>query len=94
MEMSEFDWTEDINQLNVNTPRASDKSMKYNPILTDKTFTEVRELITRLWNNYDNTFGYVDEKMDVVNSLPQEWTSVIQMIRMFHMAIQKRMFKT
>ena len=46
------------------------------------------------WNVIDdNKFGYVDEKMSIVNSLPQEWTSVIQMIRMFHFNIQRKMFE-
>jgi hypothetical protein len=89
----EFDWTEDINELNVDTLRASNKSMRYDPILTDEIFNEVRSLVTKIWNTFDNEFGYVDEKMAVVNSLPQEWTSVIQMIRMFHMLIQRKLFE-
>jgi hypothetical protein len=92
--MEEFDWTNDIGGLNVNTIKASDKSMKYNPILTDEVFNEVKTLVTNIWNQYDNQFGYVDEKMDVVNELPQEWISVIQMIRMFHFVIQRKIFKT
>ena len=92
----EFDWTEDINELNVDTLRASNKTMKYNPVLTDEVFNEVRSLVTKLWHRIDdNKFGYVDEKMEVVNSLPQEWTSIIQMIRMFHVLIQRDIiFKT
>ena len=93
-DMTEFDWTEDINQLNVNTSMASNKSMKYEPILTDEIFNEVRSLVTKIWTTpqiigTDDEFGYVTEKMDIVNSLPQEWTSVIQMIRMFHFIIQR-----
>jgi hypothetical protein len=91
--MNEFDWTNDINSLPIDTMRASNKSMKYEPILTDGIFTEVRSLVTKIWNTFDNEFGYVDEKMAVVNSLPQEWTSVIQMIRMFHVLIQRRIFE-
>ena len=90
----EFDWTEDINELNVDTLRASNGKMRYNPILTDEIFNEVRSLVTRLWNKYDNQFGYVDEKMETVNSLTKEWTSVIQMIRMFHMLIQRKIYET
>jgi hypothetical protein len=90
----EFDWTEDINELNVDTMRASNKSMKYEPILTDEIFNEVRSLVTKIWTTpqiieTDDEFGYVTEKIDIVNSLPQEWTSVIQMIRMFHFIIQR-----
>ncbi len=91
----EFDWTDDINSLPIDTIRASNGKMKYNPILTDEIFNEVRSLVTELWHRIDdNRFGYVDEKMEVVNSLPQEWLSVLKMIRMFHMVIQRRIFKT
>lgn len=91
----EFDWTDDINELNVDTLRASNKTMKYNPILTDEVFNEVRSLVTKIWTTpqligTDDEFGYVTEKMNIVNSLPpQEWTSIIQMIRMFHVLIQR-----
>jgi hypothetical protein len=92
--VNEFDWTEDINQLNANTSMASNKSMKYEPILTDGIFTEVRSLVTKIWNTpdiigTDDEFGYVTEKMETVNSLPQTWGSIIQMIRMFHVLIQR-----
>jgi hypothetical protein len=95
----EFDWTEDINELNVDTMRASNKSMKYEPILTDEIFNEVRSLVTKIWTTpqiigTDDEFGYVTEKIDIVNSLPQEWTSIIQMIRMFHMLIQRKIYET
>jgi hypothetical protein len=92
--MKDFDWTEDINSLPVDTKRASNKSMKYNPTLTDEIFDEVRSLVTKIWTTpeiigSDDEFGYVTEKMNVVNSLPKTWGSVIQMIRMFHFRIQR-----
>ncbi len=92
--MNEFDWTEDINSMNADTSKASKGDMKYNPILTDKIFNEVRSLVTKIWTTpqligTDDEFGYVTEKMDIVNSLPKEWTSIIQMIRMFHFKIQR-----
>ena len=92
--MEEFDWTEDINSLPVDTIRASKGNMTYNPILTDEIFGEVKNMATRIWETFDNQFGYVDEKMDIVNELPKEWTSVIQMIRMFHMVIQRKIYET
>jgi hypothetical protein len=87
--VNDFDWTEDINSMNADTPKASKGDMKYNPILTDEIFNEVRSLVTKLWSTYDNTYGYVDGKMAVVNSLDKSWTSVIQMIRMWHFTIQR-----
>jgi hypothetical protein len=87
--MNEFDWTDDINSLPVDTLRASNGKLTYNPILTDEIFDDVKGLVTKLWNTYDNEFGYVDEKMGVVNSLPKEWDSVILMIRMFHYLVQR-----
>jgi len=89
--MEDFDWVEDINPLNIR--RTSNNEMKYNPVLTDDIFNEVKGLCTKLWGKYDNQFGYVDEKMDEVNSLPKTWTSVIKMIRMFHVLIQRRLFE-
>jgi hypothetical protein len=87
----DFDWTNDINSMPVNTIRAS-KGMKYNPILTDEVFNEVKNICTKIWNTYDNSFGYVDEKMEVVNSCEKNWTGVILMIRMFHFLIQRQIF--
>jgi hypothetical protein len=90
--MNEFDWTKDINSLPVDTIRAS-MGMKYDPILTDEIWSEVKTMVTKIWNTFDNEFGYVDEKMGVVNNLPQEWTSVIMMIRMFHFLVQRKIFE-
>lgn len=87
--MNEFDWTDMVEPLSVDTLRASDTEWKYNPILTDKIWDEVKDMVTKIWNTFDNEFGYVDEKMTVVNSLPREWTSVIQMVRMFHFKVQR-----
>lgn len=87
--MKDFDWTEDINSMSADTPMASKGDMKYNPILTDEIFNEVRSLVTKLWSKYDNTYGYVDEKMSVINSLDKSWSSVIRMIRMWHFTIQR-----
>jgi hypothetical protein len=90
--VKDFDWTEDINSMDVDTNRASNKGngFKYNPELTDEMFNEVRSLVTKLWSTYDNKYGYVDEKMAVVNSCEKTWTDVIKMIRMWHHTIQSQ----
>jgi len=79
-----------VEPLNVDvTIKGSNIDLKYNPILTDKVWNEVKDMVTEIWNTFDNEFGYVDGKMDVVNSLPKKWTSVIRMIKMFHYVIQR-----
>ena len=90
-EINDFDWAEDIDSMDIHM--ASNKKMKYNPILTDEIFNEVKGLVTQIWETYDNTFGYVDEKMSIVNSLPQEWDSIILMIRMFHVHLQMKILE-
>lgn len=84
--MNDFDWIEDLNTYDINNKL--DKKIRFNPDLTDEVFNEVKTLVTKIWNTYDNRFGYVDEKMCVVNSLDKSWDSVIRMIKMFHYTIQ------
>jgi len=82
--MEDFTWVETIDQKTAEE-YIKNKTEKYNPELTDEIFNEVRSLVTKIWSTYDNKFGYVDGKMEEVNSLPKNsWDSVIRMLTMFH----------
>lgn len=89
-EINDFEWTDDLDAADIT--KASRISMKYNPVLTDRIFDEVKHTVTHFWNAYDNQFGYVDEKMAVVDSLPKTWGSVLKMIHMFHPLTQREIF--
>jgi hypothetical protein len=82
----DFEWVKDVETVSYDDIRLmGDKDgFIYRPKLTNEIFNEIRGKVISEWNTYDNQFGYVDEKLEVVNNLPQEWDSVIQMFRMFH----------
>lgn len=92
----DFDWAEHIGEYpgeNI-TLMGDEDGITYNPILTDEIFNDVKNKIINVWNTYDNQFGYVDEKIETINSLPQEWDSVILMFRMFHVLVRNEIIKT
>ena len=96
MMTGDFDWVDDINEYpHENIRLTGDKDgFTYNPKLTDEIFNDVKNKIINVWNTYDNQFGYVDEKIETINSLPQEWDSVIRMFRMFHVLLRDEIIKT
>lgn len=92
----DFDWVRDVDTASSDDIRlmGDEDGFKYRPKLTDEIFNEIKGKVIRVWDTYDNQFGYVDEKLEIINNLPQKWDSVIQMFRMFHHNIRCLIIKS
>jgi hypothetical protein len=55
--------------------------MKETP--SENIFLEMREAATKIWNTYDNEFGYVTEKLHYINSLKNIGDNAMVFYRMF-----------
>lgn len=56
--------------------------MSYDDAPSDKIFNEIKEAATEIWRTYDNTHGYVDEKLDMINRLTNfkdNWGTMVGM---------------
>lgn len=50
---------------------------------TQEIFDEMKQISTEIWNTYDNQFGYVDEKLNRINSFGNIEDNAMVMYRMF-----------
>lgn len=50
---------------------------------SDEIFNEMKEIATSIWNTYDNTYWYVDENLNIINSLENVWDNAMVFYRMF-----------
>lgn len=50
---------------------------------SDTIFNEIKEAAIKIWKTYDNTYGYVDEKLDRINSIENYQDNAMVFIRMF-----------
>ena len=50
---------------------------------SERIFDEIKEAATKVWQTKDNTFGYVDEKLAVVNRVQNNQDDVMICYRMF-----------
>ena len=50
---------------------------------TDAIFQEMKDAATEIWKTYDNEFGYVDEKLEYINSLGNIQDNAMVFYRMF-----------
>jgi hypothetical protein len=46
-------------------------------------FDEMKSIATDIWNTYDNTYGYVTEKLDRINSFGNIQDNAMVFYRMF-----------
>jgi hypothetical protein len=46
-------------------------------------FEEMLNIATSIWNTYDNTYGYVTEKLNIINNLENYSDNAMIMYRMF-----------
>lgn len=51
---------------------------------SNKIFQEIKDACIKVWKTYDNTYGYVDEKIRAVNYIKNEEANVMFMLKMFH----------
>jgi len=59
-----------------------DKITYYTPP-TDEIFEEIKQAATKVWNTYDNQFGYVDEKVNAIKDIGNIQDNAMYMVAMF-----------
>ena len=59
-----------------------------------KIFREIRKACIQTWHTYDNTFGYVTEKLERVYSINNEEANVMFMLNMFHPSLKTHIIHT
>ena len=57
----------------------------------DKIFDEVREKATEVWKQYDNSYGYVDEKLNWIKDWKNVEDNVMSLVGMFDMNNQRKL---
>jgi hypothetical protein len=50
---------------------------------TEEIFNEMKTIASKIWNTYDNTYGYVNEKLDRINSINNIQDNAMVFYRMF-----------
>ena len=50
---------------------------------TEEIFNEMKAIASKIWNTYDNTYGYVNEKLDRINSIENFQDNTMVFYRMF-----------
>ena len=58
---------------------------------TQEIFDEMKESAIKIWLTYDNQFGYVDEKLDRINSIQNFKDNAMIFYRMFDYVNQNKM---
>lgn len=58
---------------------------------SDEIFEEVKSACIKIWETYDNTYGYVDEKLERVSGLNNIHDNFMYMVSMFDHWNQKRL---
>lgn len=55
-------------------------------------FQELKEAAIKIWETYDNTYGYVDEKLGTVRSIPNVSDNYGTFIGMFDASNQRKLY--
>lgn len=50
---------------------------------SETIFNEIKEAAIKVWNTKDNTYGYVTEKLEIVNAITNYEDNVMICYRMF-----------
>ena len=58
---------------------------------TDEVFEEVKEKAIEIWKTYDNTYGYVDEKVDRIKDIKNIRDNMMFIVAMFDINNQGRL---
>ena len=61
--------------------------------VSDKTFKELKDAAIKIWKTYDNTYGYVDEKVGYLNSFGNVKDNYGTIIGMFDSTNQRKLFE-
>lgn len=60
---------------------------------SDEIFEEVKSAAIKMWETYDNTYGYVDEKLSRVQPLENVWSNFMYIWNMFDRANQFKLLQ-
>jgi hypothetical protein len=61
--------------------------------VSDQTFNELKTEAIKIWNTYDNTYGYVDEKVGYLESFGNVKDNYGTIIGMFDNPNQNKLYK-
>lgn len=59
----------------------------------DKIFNEVKQEAIKIWQSFDNTHGYVDEKVGRIKDLENIKDNLMYIVAMFDPSNQAKLFK-
>jgi hypothetical protein len=51
---------------------------------TEDVFNKMIDIATTIWLQYDDEFGYVTEKLDIINNIRNYEDNIMAAYRMFH----------
>jgi hypothetical protein len=57
----------------------------------DEQFKELKEKAIEIWQTYDNTFGYVDEKINRIKDIPNVNDNFMYIVAMFDIINQRKL---
>lgn len=63
-------------------------------MISDELFNELKEAAIKIWNQYDNEFGYVDEKVGYLNSFGNVKDNYGTIIGMFDTNNQYKLYNS
>ena len=58
---------------------------------TDKQFNELKEKAIEVWKEYDNQYGYVDEKVNAIKDIGNIQDNFMYMVAMFDSDNQRKL---
>lgn len=67
------------------------KPFDYYEAPSQKMFDDVKRLSIEIWNTYDNTYGYVDEKVDRIKDITNVRDNCAFIVAMFDIHNQRRL---
>jgi len=54
-----------------------------------KVFNEIKKACIDMWNTFDNTYGYVDEKLAIAEQIRNVGGDVMILLNMFHPTLRE-----
>ena len=60
---------------------------------SQEIFDEIKSKAIELWNTYDNTYGYVDEKVDRIKNIENIRDNCAYIVGMFDSSNQRKLFQ-
>jgi hypothetical protein len=63
----------------------------YYTIPEEKMFDELKKAAILIWEQYDNTYGYVTEKVNCIKDLPNEEGNFMYIVCMFDIENQRKL---